>query len=61
MNKKSLMIAAGAAAGAWAACQYQMSKIAPSEVTPASGVLKYRQLAAAGAAAGAILGAMVSK
>lgn len=61
MNKKSLMIAAGAAAGAWILVKYQRDKIPAEEAIPAPMVYGFRTQAAIGAAAGAILGAMVAK
>lgn len=60
MNKRNLMIAAGAAAGAWIASKYQLGKV-QGESVPVQFAAGVGSAAAVGAAAGAILGAMVAK
>lgn len=59
MNKKSLMIAAGAAAGAWAGVWWQTRAVKPD----GSGFVAFDPsvYAAGGAAVGAILAGMVTR
>ena len=57
-NKKNLMIAGGAAIGAWAMVTYMGSKETAAGMT--SSASTFDRPAAAGAAVGAILAAMVA-